>query len=164
MTEVYNSGKFTAEAITQWTEKPVADQTYGNARTYYEGKERGMEMVKRLTSGRVGGMGYGTAAAALELKELRGVIKQAIEETVAQAMDEKMASYAGPPNEEYANAMRNLQKDNAAHKQEVNALASAVKALTAELKTLREANQALERRIGEGSRGNEAPDSPPSQA
>ena len=75
------------------------------------------------------------------------MIRQAIKETVAQALDEKLATHASPTNGEHANVMRQLKEDNAAHKKDVNALASAVQALTAELKTLREENKALEKRL-----------------
>ena len=160
--EVYGSGKFTAEAITQWTEKPVADQTYQNARTYYEAKERAMETVQRLTAGRVGGAGYGTAAAALELKELRGAIKEAIEETIAQALEEKLAAHDHQGSEESANAMRQLKDDNAAQKNEMRELSRTVLALTAEVKALKDANKALEKRArGSSDEGAAPADSPP---
>ena len=51
LSEIYKSGIFTTEAITQWTEKPPAQQTYANARTFFEAKQRGMETVQRITGG-----------------------------------------------------------------------------------------------------------------
>ena len=145
LTEIDNSGIFSAEAITQWTEKPLAQQTYANARTFFESKQRGMETIQRLTAGRIGGAGYGTAAAALELKEVIATMKEAIEETVAQALEDK-ENNAPANSEEQANAMRQLREDNTAHKKELGELARAVQALTAEIKRLKEANETLKKK------------------
>ena len=161
LTEIYNSGIFSAEAITQWTKKPVAQQTYANARTFFENKQRGMETIQRLTAGRIGGAGYGTAAAALELKEVIATMKEAIEETVAQALEDK-ENIAPANNEEQANAMRQLREDNTAHKKELGELARAVQALMAEIKRLKEANEAL-RKMSKGPAADAPPPSPPNK-
>ena len=90
LSEIYKSGVFSVEAITQWTETPALQQTYANARIFYEAKQRGMENIQRLTAGATGGTGFGTAAAAREIQQLRDIIKESIEETVAAALESKM--------------------------------------------------------------------------
>lgn len=71
LTEIYNGRIFFTEAITQWTETPAVNQTYANARTFFETKLQSMKTVQRLTA-KSGATNHGvsTAAAALELKEL----------------------------------------------------------------------------------------------
>ena len=115
LSEIYKSGIFTTEAITQWTEKITAQQTYANARTFFEAKQRGMETVQRITGGVTGGSGYGVAAAAREISALRDTIKGAIDEAVSQALEDKLGDNARG-DEEHALAMRQLREDNAAHK------------------------------------------------
>ena len=51
-----------------------------------------METVERLTGYSTSGVGYTTASAALELQELRVLIKVAISETVATAIEDKMGA------------------------------------------------------------------------
>ena len=63
--------------------------------------------------------GYGVAAAAKEIGQLRDTIKEAIEETVNHALEEKLGGRDGNVKEEQALAMRQLRKDNAAHKKEI---------------------------------------------
>ena len=58
LSEIYKSGVFSVEAITQWTETPALQQTYANVRTFYEAKQRGMENIQRLTAGATGGTGF----------------------------------------------------------------------------------------------------------
>ena len=75
-----------------------------------------METVQRITGGATGGMGYGVAAAAKEIGQLRDTIKEAIEETVNNTLEEKLGGRDGNVNKEQALAMRQLREDNVAHK------------------------------------------------
>lgn len=137
MSEIYKSGIFTVEAITQWTERPPLQQTYANARTFFEAKQRGMETVQRITGGTAGGAGYGVAAAAKEIGQLRETIKAAIEETVNQALEDKLGGRDTDANEDQALAMRQLRDDNAAHKKEIEALSTAINELTKQIRELK---------------------------
>ena len=83
LSEIYKSGIFSIEAITQWTERPPLNQTYANARTFFEAKQRGMETVQHITGGAAGGARFGVAAAAREIEALKDTIKEAIKETMA---------------------------------------------------------------------------------
>ena len=142
LSEVYKSGMFTVEAITQWTEKPPPQQTYANARAFFEAKQRGMETVQRITGGATGGMGYGVAAAAKEIGQLRDTIKEAIEETVNNTLEEKLGGRDGNVNEEQALAMRQLREDNAAHKKEIEDLSRAINKLTEQIRELKSVQEA----------------------
>ena len=138
LSEIYKSGIFTLEAITQWTERAPDEQTYANARTFFEGKQRGMETVQRITGGSTGGAGYGVAAAAREIKALKDTIKEAIEETVAQALEEKINGREQGEGQEHAMAMRQLRDDNAVHKKEIEELSRAITELTKQIRELKE--------------------------
>lgn len=94
-------------------------QTYANARNFFESKQRGTETIKRLTAGATKGVGFGTAAAAKEIAELRETTKAAIEETLAQAMEDKMRGHDQDKGGKQALAMRQLRNDNAANKKEI---------------------------------------------
>ena len=133
LSEIYKSGVFSVEAITQWTETPALQQTYANARIFYEAKQRGMENIQRLTAGATGGTGFGTAAAAREIQQLRDIIKESIEETVAAALESKME---GDPEGEkdHALSIRQLRDD---HKKEIEELFRAITDLTKQVKELK---------------------------
>ena len=134
LSEIYKSGVFSVEAITQWTETPPLQQTYANARVFYEAKQRGMENIQRLTAGATGGTGFGTAAAAKEIQQLRETIKEAIEETVAAALESKMEANDRRGDEDHALAIRQLRDD---HKKEIEELFRAITDLTKQVKELK---------------------------
>ena len=154
LSEVYSSGVFANDIITQWTERDRALQTYANARTFFEGKQRGMETVERLT-GRTAGSGYSAAAAALELKELQSTLKTAITETVAAAIEENRTG-EGSAATDSANAVNRLLTDFAAQKKEIADLSTTVMNLTKEIRAMRDAQ-----RSGGSNKENESPTSSP---
>ena len=55
LSEIYNSGVYTLEAITQWTETLLLNQRYANARTFFKSRQRGMDTIQRLTARATGG-------------------------------------------------------------------------------------------------------------
>ena len=77
---MYNSGKFTQDMIMEWIGKPPADQTYANARTFFQGKLTGMGNAARLTGNTSATHGFGTAASATELKEISEALMGAMKE------------------------------------------------------------------------------------
>ena len=87
--------------------------------------------------GVTGGAGYGVAAAAREIGALRETIKEAIDEAVGQALEEKMGGREADGNEEHALAMRQLREDNAAHKKEIEDLLRAINDLTKQIRELK---------------------------
>ena len=115
---------------------------YPNARTFFEAKQRGMETVQRITGGATGGMGYGVAAAAKEIGQLRDTIKEAIEETVNNTLEEKLGGRDGNVNKEQALAMRHLREDNSAHKKEIEDLSRAINKLTEKIRELKNVQEA----------------------
>ena len=79
LTEICNSGMFSKETTTQWTETPVANQTHANACTFFGGKLRSMKTVQRLKAkSGAANHGFSTAVVALELKELGNSIKEVV--------------------------------------------------------------------------------------
>ena len=45
LVQVYQSGLFPATTIREWKRKPVGDQTYANAKTYFEEESRGLNEI-----------------------------------------------------------------------------------------------------------------------
>ena len=111
LTEIHNSGMFSTETITQWTETPVANQTHANAHTFFEGKLRSMKTVQRLTAkSGAANHSFSTAAAALELKELGNGIKEVVREMVNEALSERLPqNEPAPLPTDHANALSNLK-------------------------------------------------------
>lgn len=143
MLEIYGSGVFSVETITQWTERPLPQRTHALARTFFEAKMRGIEKVQRLTGNARGGAGFSAANVAGEIQELKDTLKEAITDTVAAAIEEKMGAKE-QGDAEYANTLRQLNGDNAAQKKEIADLARAVLVLSKEireLKLLRNSNE-----------------------
>ena len=140
LTEIYNGGIFSTEAITQWTETPAVNQTYANARTFFETKLQSMKTVQRLTAkSGAANHGFSTAAAALELKELGDSIKEMVRETVTEAIDghRSQGEEAAAPTD-HANALSSLSDANRSQQKQIEELAKAVMALTKEIKDMRD--------------------------
>ena len=107
--QMYNSGKFTQDMIMEWIGKPPADQTYANARTFFQGKLTGMGNAARLTGNTSATHGFGTAASATELNEIREALTGAIKEAVTEAVVEERAGAEGTgSNLEQVNAITQL--------------------------------------------------------
>ena len=90
-----------------------------------------------------GGGGFNAANVAGEIQELKDTLKEAITDTVAAAIEEKMGAKE-QGDAEYANTLRQLNGDNAAQKKEIADLARAVLVLSKEireLKLLRNSNE-----------------------
>ena len=137
LTEIYNGGIFSTEAITQWTETPAVNQTYANARTFFETKLQSMKTVQRLTAkSGAANHGFSTAAAALELKELGDSIKEMVRETVTEAIDGHRSQGEEPTD--HANALSSLSDANNSQQKQIEELAKAVMALTKEIKDMRD--------------------------
>ena len=102
---------FSTETITKWTETPVADQTYANARMFFERKLRSMKTVQRLTAkSGAANHGFSTAAAALELKELENSINEVAWEKVNEALSERLPQEEPAPlPTDHACALSNLK-------------------------------------------------------
>ena len=115
-----------------------------------------METVQRITGGATGGMGYGVAAAAKEIGQLRDTIREAIEETVNQTLEEKLGGQDGNANEEHALAMRQLRDDNASHKKEIADLSGAINKLTEQIRELKRAQE-------EANKENQPPKASPAK-
>ena len=147
LTEIYNSGMFSAETITQRTETPVADQTYVNARTFFEGKLRSMKTAQRLTAkSGAANHGFSTTAATLELKELGNSINEVVWETVNEALSEHLPQHElAPLPTDHANALSNLKDASSNQKKVIEELIKAVLALTKEVKELKNNRASKER-------------------
>ena len=82
-------------------------------RAYYEGKTTNMENAARLTGNTSATHGFGTAATASELNEIRAAVTGAIKEAVAEAVaEERAANTDVGTNEEQANAITQLWSEN----------------------------------------------------
>ena len=99
-----------------------------------------METVERLTDRSTAGAGYSTAAAALELQELKASIKDTISETVAAAIEEKMGARGADTATDGANVNKMIS-DYAAQKKEIADFLVAVLRLTKEIRALMDAQR-----------------------
>ena len=87
-------------------------------------------------------MGYGVAATAKEIGQLRDTIKEAIDETANHTLEEKLGGRDWNVNKEQALAMRQLREDNAAHKKEIEDLSRAINKLTEQIRKLKSVQEA----------------------
>ena len=115
------------EIITQWTETPIANQTYANARTFFKGKLCSMKTVQRLTAkSSTANYGFSTAASFMELKELGNSIKEVVWETMSEVINERLLQVEAtpPPPTDHANALSNLTDASNSQKKQIEELAN----------------------------------------
>ena len=89
LVEVYQSGLFPAATIREWRKKGDDDQTYTNAKKFFEAETRGLDEVQRLMGDAPAKHGFESAALALE-KGLDGVLEKFnanVEERIQHAVD-----------------------------------------------------------------------------
>ena len=133
ITEVLSSGEFSETIIIEWTQQP--NQNYATARAFFEGKMVAIQAVRRLTGNNSGGLGLGTALSAQEIEELRAIIKEAVRETVAAAIEERERN--APANTaEYANALQAVRSENMTLKEQMQQMTLSLLRLTTQLNKL----------------------------
>ena len=137
--EMYKSGQFTQDMIMEWIAKPAAEQTYANARTFYEGKTQNMESAARLTGNTTATHGFGTAAVVNELGEIKQAIMGAIKDAVSEAVAEERVNTTGEETMEHANAVAQLRSENKSLKDEVAQMSRSLITLSAQVAMLKEA-------------------------
>ena len=99
-----------------------------------------MEIVERMTGRSTAGAGYSTAAAALELQELKTSIKDTISETVAAVIEKKMGAGGADAATDGAN-INKMIRNYAAQKREIADLSAVVLSLTKEIRVLKDAQR-----------------------
>ena len=117
---------------------------------------RGIEKVQRLTGNAGGGAGFNAKNVAGDLQELKDMLKEAITDTVAAAIEEKMGAKE-QGGAEYANTLRQLTGDNAAQKKEIADLARAVLVLSKEIRELKLLRSKNESPTSNDDKENERP-------
>ena len=101
-----------------------------------------METVQHITRGKTGGAGFGVAAAAKELGQMRDTIKETMEEMVNQAMDEKLGGSEHDSGKEHSLAMCQLREDRVAHKKEIEDLSRVITEFTKQIREPKSVNAA----------------------
>ena len=87
--QVYTSGVWPAAIIREWKKKPYADQTYANAKDFFEDEAKGLGEVERLMGDAAPANGFESAAAVLErgLDAMLEKFNANVEERIAAAVD-----------------------------------------------------------------------------
>ena len=90
LVQLYQSGVFPTTTIREWKRKPEADQTYTNAKTFFEAEHKGLSEVSRLTGDSTKGNGFESAAAALErgLDKILDKFNNSVEKRIQDAVDD----------------------------------------------------------------------------
>ena len=130
LVEVFQSGVFPAVTIREWKKNPVADQTYVNAKTFFEAEGRGLEEVHRLMGDTTRGNGFESAAAAIEdgLETMMDKFNETVEERIRSAVDASIQQHiAQRPPTDTANA--SAERTIAALQRQIETLAGTVTAL-----------------------------------
>ena len=87
--EIYQSGLFPSTTVREWRKKANDDQTYKNAKAFFEAENRGLNDEQRLMGDAAPTHGFDSAALALE-KGLEGVLGKFnanVEERINQAVE-----------------------------------------------------------------------------
>ena len=132
--EVFHSGCFPAATIREWKKKPTNDQTYANAKTFFQEEYKGYDEVHRLMGDSSKGNGYESAKAAIEdsLENLLDKFNETVEERIRHAVEEgiqRMAEQQPPP-------AQNTDSANAANEKTIVALQRQIETLTKALTSL----------------------------
>ena len=137
--EMYRSGQFTQDMVMEWIAKPPADPTHANARTFFERKILNMENAARLTGNTAATHGFGTAAVAGELGEIKEALMGAIREAVADAVAEERSETTSEENKENANAMTQIRSENKSLRDEMSEMTRTILVLSNQVATLKNA-------------------------
>ena len=110
----------------------MADQTYAQAKTFFEEESRGLAEVSRLTGDSTKGNGFKLAATALEkgLDKILDKFNDNVEQRIQQAVDSGL--------EQIQEARRPTDEANAASEQKVAKLRDALSDLTNSLGSLQQ--------------------------
>ena len=152
--QMYSSGRFTQDMVMEWIAKPAVQQTYANARAFFQGKSTNMSNAARLTGNTSATHGFGTAASATELKEIREAVAGAIKEAVAEAVAEERAGAEGTgSNTEQANAVNQLRGENKSLRDELATMSQNINRLTSLVGTLKNSVDQLKNNSPNGGDG-----------
>ena len=136
--EMYKSGQFSQEMVMEWIATPAANQIYANARAFFQGKITNMENAARLTGNTAATHGFGTAATASELTEIKDALMGAIKDAVAEAVaEERTATGDADAEAEEALAITQMKKENKSLREEVSEMSRTLLILSNQVATLR---------------------------
>ena len=137
LVQIYQSGVYPTTTIRDWKKKPSADQTYANAKTYFQEETRGLTEVQRLMGDNAPNLGFESSLAAIE-KGLDGVFErfnEAVDQRIKDAVDEgieRITKAARPTDHANAASEKNINE----LRQQINDLTNALASVQKELKAL----------------------------
>ena len=142
----------------EWIGTPAVNQTYANARAFFEGKITNMENAARLTGNTAATHGFGTAATASELSEVKDALMGAIKDAVTEAVaEERAAAEEATGNSEEANAITQMRSENKTLREEVAEMSRTLLILSNQVATLRNAITSGNINIQTGDNSNKQP-------
>ena len=92
--QCYKSGVFPHSVLREWKRRPEGDQTYTQAKAFFQAEEKSMRDIERIMGNTAGAMGYDVAASAIGkglegiLEKFNTTVEQRITATVKQAMEQ----------------------------------------------------------------------------
>ena len=134
--QVYRSGIFARDTLRAWKQRAANQQTYANAKTYFEDEVKGIQELDRLTGESTGTSGFGSAAAAIEsnLEALFERFNTNVEERIQVAVEDGLRRHGSITD--HANAVRNLVSANDDLNRQVKDLTTTVHQLRRQLTEL----------------------------